>query len=104
MRCDDPGRICSNRDPNDPCGNGQLPIPRDNAGEVKAYSDQTDGKGYSQITFCKAFHDARSLTNAIVYGTGFTDPDEKYNLFNYDNRGIYLCWTILFLYKLSRAC
>ncbi|MCJ1402570.1 hypothetical protein MMC11_005790 [Xylographa trunciseda] len=83
----DPNDICRDVKPTQPtCWNGQAPANTEDDVQLQAYSDpEGDKNGYSQITFCNKFFDARTLSEAITYGK-MQGGSEKYNLQNYDNR------------------
>jgi hypothetical protein len=79
VRCDDPARRCS-------CPTTQKDKDRR---AVLAYSrnpKQAGGK-YPYISFCPQFYGLRNLGNAIAYGSGFSNPKDRYDLDKYEGRG-----------------
>lgn len=69
----------------DPCNPKGPKIPS----WIEAYSDENDGNGYSQTTFCPRYFDLKSLGTVISNGLAETDTYDKYDLTKYDNRGVF---------------
>ncbi|KAK2032882.1 hypothetical protein LX32DRAFT_554471 [Colletotrichum zoysiae] len=81
----DPDNVCNDRGELDECGDSQPPT--NGNPQLEAYSDpNSDNNDYSQITFCNTFFNTYSLAEAIQYGSGQPEPNERTNLQLYDNR------------------
>jgi len=80
VRCDDPAGRCS-----------KCPTIQEDEDKavVMAYARNPKQAGghYPDISFCPPFYGLKSLGNAIAYGSGFSNPNTRNDLSNYEGRG-----------------
>jgi hypothetical protein len=81
IRCDDPAKRCST----------QCVTPQEDEDQavVVAYARNPAqaGQKYPDISFCPPFYGLRNLDNSIAYGSGFSNPKNKFDLSYYEGRG-----------------
>ncbi|KAN0067299.1 hypothetical protein V8E54_014562 [Elaphomyces granulatus] len=80
IRCDDPAKRCTT----------QCVTPQEDEDQavVVAYARNPAqaGQKYPDISFCPPFYGLRNLDNAMAYGSGFSNPRNKFDLSFYEGR------------------
>jgi len=81
IRCDDPGKRCTTQ-----C---VTPQEDEDKAVVLAYARNPAqaGQKYPDICFCPQYYGLRNLDNAMAYGSGFSNPRNKFDLSYYEGRG-----------------
>ncbi|EON66292.1 hypothetical protein W97_05685 [Coniosporium apollinis CBS 100218] len=80
VRCDDPAGLCSKKCPTSQENKDPAVVLAYARNPVQA------GEKYPDISFCPEFYGLRNLGNAIAYGSGFSNPNMKNDLSNYEGR------------------